>query len=172
MAIVPRRMTAKIDGDFVVFLIGARLNSWWRLDQFKWIGDAMNGMIAELRERPESGFLGCENWLSWRPVMVQYWRSREQLMAYARNRDATHYPVWVGFNKELAARRHLGIWHETYLIRADEYECIYHNMPRMGLAAVAETLAAEGNRTTAQGRLGLTQGTDAPVDPAGIELGH
>jgi hypothetical protein len=43
MTIVPRRMSAKLDGYFVVFLIGARLNQWWRLNDFKWVGDAMKG---------------------------------------------------------------------------------------------------------------------------------
>lgn len=169
MSIVPRRMSAKIEGDFVVFLIGARLNSWWKLGQFKWLGDAMQGMIRELEARPESGFLGYENWLSLRPVMIQYWRSAEQLLAYARSRDATHYPVWVHFNKELARHKDIGIWHETYLVKANSYECVYNNMPRFGLAKVAQSLEAEGNRATAQGRLGRTDGTDAPILPDGVE---
>ena len=28
----------------------------------------------------------------------------------------------------------IGIWHETYLIRAGEYETVYGSMPRVGLA--------------------------------------
>jgi hypothetical protein len=168
--ILPRRMTAKIDGDFVVFLIGAQLNSWWKLKQFKWVGDAMTGMVAELEKKgPETGFLGYENWLSLRPVMIQYWRSPEQLIAYARNRDATHYPVWVEFNRELAKRQDIGIWHETYVVKAGSYECVYNNMPRFGLAKVAESLAAEGTHVSAQGRLGRTDGSDAPITPDGSE---
>jgi hypothetical protein len=170
MQITTRRMTAKIDGDFVVFLIGTQLNRWWKLGQFKWIGDAMRAMIKELQARPESGFLGCEEWFSLRPVMIQYWRSPEQLMAYSRARDSVHYPAWVKFNKELAQHADIGIWHETYVVRAGDYECVYNNMPRFGLARAAETLTAEGRHTSAAGRLGRTDGTDAPIAPDGREL--
>lgn len=45
---IKRRMTAKFEGEFVVFLIGARLNKWWKLVRFKWMGDAMGAMIADL----------------------------------------------------------------------------------------------------------------------------
>jgi hypothetical protein len=169
MKIVPRRMSAKIEGDFVIFLIGAQLNQWWRLGDFKWVGDAMKAMIAELEKRPESGFLGCESWVSLRPVMIQYWRSSEQLIAYARNRDETHYPVWVRFNKELAKRTSVGIWHETYVIPAGNYECVYNNMQTFGLGKVATALDAAGQSTTAAGRLGHTDGTDAPISPEGLE---
>jgi hypothetical protein len=162
-------MTAKIEGDFVVFLIGARLNNPWKLGQFKWLGDSMNGMIQELEGKPETGFLGYQSWISLTPVMVQYWRSSEQLMAYARARDTTHYPAWVKFNKELAKKPDIGIWQETYLVKAGDYECVYNNMPLMGLAKVAQSLEAQGQHMTAQGRLGQTDGTDAPISVDGTE---
>src|SRR5262245_34091832 len=110
--IIPRRVTARIEGDFVVFLIGARLNSLWKLGQVKWLGDVMRAMVAELERQPQSGFMGYESWVSRSPVMIQYWRSEEQLIAYARERDAVHYPAWVRFNREYAKQRDLGIWHE------------------------------------------------------------
>lgn len=169
MSIIPRRMTAKIEGDFVVFLIGARLNKLWKLGSFKWVGDSMNAMIKELEQRPESGFLGYESWVGLRPVMIQYWRSPEQLIAYARKRDNEHYPAWVRFNKELAKRTDVGIWHETYVIKAGSYECVYNNMPRFGLAKVAQSLEAQGTAMTAQGRLGHSDGSDAPITPEGVE---
>jgi hypothetical protein len=133
------------------------------------VGDAMNGMIAELEQKPDSGFLGYEDWFSWRPVMIQYWRSPEQLIAYARARDGVHYPAWVRFNKELAKRPDVGIWHETYVVRAGDYECVYNNMPRFGLAKVAQALEAEGTSMTAQGRLGRSDGGDAPITVDGVE---
>ena len=30
-AIIPQRMTAEVDGDFVVFLIGMRINKPWKV---------------------------------------------------------------------------------------------------------------------------------------------
>ncbi|HKU42334.1 MAG TPA: DUF4188 domain-containing protein [Polyangiales bacterium] len=162
-------MTAHIEGDFVVFLIGARLNKLWKLWDFKWLGEQMQAMVNELSKRPESGFLGYESWVSRSPVMIQYWRSEAQLIAYARQRDATHYPAWVRFNRELAKRENVGIWHETYLIKAGNYECIYNNMPPFGLARVSSMLDAHGTHATSSGRLGKTDGSDAPILPDGSE---
>jgi hypothetical protein len=53
--IVARRVTANIEGDFVVFLIGMRINKLWKLH--KWLPGflAMPRMIRELERRPESG---------------------------------------------------------------------------------------------------------------------
>jgi hypothetical protein len=169
MSVVARRMTAQIDGDFVVFLIGARLNKWWKLPTLIWMGRAMNAMIKELDESPESGFLGCEQWGGTANLIVQYWRSPEHLIAYARSKDATHYPAWVRFNKEVGSNGDVGIWHETYSVRAGEYEAIYNNMPEFGLAKAAVSTAAEGQLQSALGRLGRTVGSDAPVAPNGEE---
>lgn len=171
MEVVPRRMSAKLDGDFVVFLIGARLNQWWRLREFKWVGDAMRAMLAELEKRPESGFLGYESWLSLRPVLIQYWRSPEHLMAYARSKSEQHYPAWVRFNRELSKHASVGIWHETYMVPAGRYECVYNNMPPFGLGRVGTPVEASGQHTTAAGRLGRSDGSDAPIAADGTERG-
>ncbi|HEY4959456.1 MAG TPA: DUF4188 domain-containing protein, partial [Terriglobales bacterium] len=47
-----------------------------------------------------------------------------------------------------------GIWHETYLVNARQYECVYGNMPLFGLAAATNHVAAIGNRETARLRMG------------------
>ena len=57
-------------------------------------------MIRELEKRPESGFLGHIMGLG---VIVQYWRSFDQLKAYVRDQDELHWPAWVDFNKQSAA---------------------------------------------------------------------
>jgi len=162
VANVNRRITAKIDGDFVVFIIGGRLNHWWQIFKHLWFVRAMPAMLAELEKRPESGFLGAQ------PigfgVIVQYWRSPEQLIAYAHARDAQHYPNWVRFNQRVGKSGDLGIWHETFLVRAGEYECIYSNMPLYGLGKVAKRLEAEGDLATAAGRLGRP-GAAPPAAP-------
>ncbi len=53
-----QRMTVKMEDDFIVFLIGMRINRLWKLH--KWIpaAVAMPKMIKELNEKPESGFPG------------------------------------------------------------------------------------------------------------------
>jgi hypothetical protein len=69
------RMTAQIEGDFVVFLIGMRINRFWKVT--KWVPAfmAMPRMLKELSTRPseETGFLGY-NILGFGNI-VQYWRS-------------------------------------------------------------------------------------------------
>jgi hypothetical protein len=161
MSIIQRRVTAHIEGDFVVFLIGARINKPWNVRHLVWFLPLMQRMIKELEARPDSGFMGYEG--MGLTSLVQYWRSLDQLMAYARSRDSAHFPVWVEFNKRIGSHGDIGIWHETYCVRANEYECIYNNMPAYGLARVAALVDASGKRQTARGRLGQSDGADDPT---------
>jgi Monooxygenase af470-like len=41
--------------------------------------------------------------------------------------------VWRDYWKRVGTSTRTGIWHETYLVRAGEYEAIYGNMPPSGL---------------------------------------
>ena len=82
--VVAKRVTADIKGDFVVFLIGMRINRPWKLH----------------------------------------------------------------------------IWHETYRVRAGEYECVYSGMPPFGLAKASSTVDAVGQLESARGRI---EGTKVPV---------
>jgi hypothetical protein len=70
------RHTAKIEGDFVVFLIGARIVKPWRLLSMIPVGKAMQAMMKELEGHPELGYLGQEQWNGRTSIQVQYWRSR------------------------------------------------------------------------------------------------
>ena len=56
--VIAPRMTAEIEGDFVVFLIGMRINKPWKLHKWLPVFLAMPKMLTELRKHPESGFLG------------------------------------------------------------------------------------------------------------------
>jgi hypothetical protein len=146
-----QRMTAEIDGDFVVFLIGLRINK--PLKPHKWIPVvmAMPRMLRELQADPSSGFLGCQQFLG---VIVQYWRSFDHLERYARNHDREHWPAWVAFNQKVGnASGDVGIWHETYKVSAGQYECVYGAMPRFGLAKAARHVPASGARESARGRM-------------------
>ena len=146
-----QRMTAQVDGDFVVFLIGMRINKPWKVH--KWLPAflAMPRMLKELAANPESGFLG--HIMSPR-VIVQYWRSFDHLEAYARSKDQEHWPAWVAFNKRVGTSRgDVGIWHETYQVRAGDYEAVYSGMPPIGLGQVGELTAATGRQESARGRL-------------------
>ena len=163
VATINQRIAANIEGDFVVFLIGARINRWWKLNKFFAIGNAMNRMVEELKANPELGMLHVESWGGRTSIMVQYWKSFDHLHAYARMRDAEHLPAWTDFNKTIGSNGDFGIWHETYLVKAKEYEAIYNNMPEFGLAKAAGWEPASGKQNTAKGRLGQSDGTDVPV---------
>lgn len=149
-----QRMAARIEGDFVVFLIGMRINK--PLKPHKWLPVllAMPRMLKELDALPreESGFLGHNG--AGPGVIVQYWRSFDHLEAYARSWDNLHFPAWTAFNKRMkSSRGDVGIWHETYLVKAGNYEGVYSGMPPYGLGRVSELVEATGTRNDARSRL-------------------
>ncbi len=151
-AVDPRRMTAELEGDFVVFLIGMRINKPWKVHKWWPVIMAMRPMIQELEGRPESGFLGH---IFDFKVIVQYWRSFEHLEAYARSHDHKHWPAWVDFNKRIGGSRDdVGIWHETYRVRAGEYETIYSGMPPFGLGTAGRLHPIAAKRESARERIG------------------
>ena len=53
-----RRVAAEMNGEFVVFLIGMRINKPWKVHIWWPVLAAMPRMLKELAAAPESGFLG------------------------------------------------------------------------------------------------------------------
>jgi len=150
------RYTVQIDGPFVVFIIGMRVNKLWAIHKWFPVARAMGPMIKELLAHRDLGLLHAEPYLYWRGVaLVQYWRSFEHLERFARDPSLSHLSAWKRFNKAVGANGSVGIWHETYTVQAGQYECIYGNMPRMGLALAGEHMPAIGARETAKRRMGL-----------------
>jgi hypothetical protein len=150
------RWTAEIEGDFVVFLIGARVNS--KLQALKVLSDlggrrGMNHMLRHLTEHPEKGLLGYQTAGF---TIIQYWRSFEHLEAFAKNADDPHLEVWRNYWRRVAKSTRAGIWHETYLVRAGEYEAIYGNMPPHGLGKAAKLVPLAGS-VSARQRLKATR---------------
>ncbi len=104
---------------------------------------------------------------SWRNRSRSYSRqydSLEALHEYARDSDRLHLGAWQehygdGTRDDAA----VGIWHETYAVDPDEYETVYNTMPPHGLAAAdgTEVVTASGQRDTAAGRMGHTDGSDS-----------
>lgn len=89
--IISKRVNAEIDGGFVVFLIGMRVNKPWKLHKWLPVMRAMPKVLKELEAAPpEVGFLGHTGLGK---IIVQYWRSFDHLERYARNRDALHWPA-------------------------------------------------------------------------------
>lgn len=150
-SIIPGRKTVVRNDSFVVFLIGARINKWWLLPIALPILSKFRRMRDELMANPESGLLGFQ------PLgmggSVQYWKSVEHLNAYAADKAQTHEPVWRQYFKKLFKPEAVGIWHETYVISPDNYECIYTHMPAFGLGKVGPLVDAKGRLERAKGRL-------------------
>jgi hypothetical protein len=154
MAEYKGRYSAKLDGDFVVFLIGARINKLLLANKWLPVMRAMPRMLKELGEHPELGLLHAEYFRRGRTVMtVQYWRSFEQLHAYAHAKDKEHLPAWAEFNRLVGGNGAVGVFHESYLVRGGEFECVYVNMPAMLMAEAGEVVTATGLRESARGRL-------------------
>jgi Monooxygenase af470-like len=151
-SISPDRLTVSPDQSFVVFLIGARLNKWWLLPIVFGVSRAMGRMLGELRDDPASGLLSFESYTGRTSLMVQYWRSYDDLQRYARSKDKTHLPAWRRWLADWG-RGAMGIWHETYVIEPGRYEAIYHHMPEFGLGRAIRRVPADGPLATGPRRL-------------------
>jgi len=149
------RNTARADKPLVLFLIGMRFNNLLAVRKWFPVAAAMPRMLAELKNKPESGLLWSRTYHSGRVIMVQqYWQSFDKLIAYAHDRSGRHFPAWAAFNRAIGTDGSVGIWHETYLVEPGKSECVYVNMPRFGLAAAAQHVKAEGMLARAKDRMG------------------
>ncbi len=142
---------AEIDGDFVVFLIGARFDLRHLIRTVNDLGGrrGMAHMLKYLTEHPEKGLLGYEMGL---PTIVQYWRSYDHLEAFANDKDDPHSVAWRNYWNRVGKDNRTGIWHETYLVRAGEYEAVYVNMPPFGLGKASSVRPITGT-STSRGRI-------------------
>ncbi|MEV4500719.1 DUF4188 domain-containing protein [Streptomyces klenkii] len=150
---IPERVTAAAEGDVVVFLIGMRINRLRAVRHWLPALRAMPRMLKELSRDENSGLLGYQA-LAGSPrglTVVQYWGSREELLAYAADRNKEHRPAWADFNRRArGSEGSVGIWHETYVVPAGSYESIYSGMPKHGLGKAhgVEPVAKRGERAT------------------------
>ena len=147
------RMTAQIDGDFAVFLIGMRINNPLLIHKWLPVARAMPRMLKELYAHPEHGLMSHEMWFSRTIILVQYWRSLDALLTYAKAKNAEHLPAWKAFNQSIGTDGSVGIWHETYLVHPNNYENIYVNMPPFGLGKAGTLTEAKSGLQSASGRL-------------------
>ena len=150
------RRTGRLEGEFVVFLIGMRVNRWWKVHQWLRVAMAMPRMLRELARNPELGFLGAESWFGRTTIMVSYWRSMEDLLRYATSKTHAHLPAWRAFQATVGTNGDVGIWHETYRSRAGDHETVYVNMPPFGLARAGTSIDAVGAHARAKDRLAAT----------------
>ncbi len=153
--VFPGRYTADVDGDFVVFLIGMRINKPLKLRLWWPVFSAMRPMLKAHEENPDIGVLDTRVALMSprEPLIIQIWRSFDDLERFARE-DMLHTEPWKSYFKAVGVNSgDVGIWHETFQVRAGEYESVYGNMPRFGLANAGEHRGL-GSASQARERIG------------------
>ncbi len=145
------RWTANVDGDFVVFVIGAHIEHDQDLaEALEDYSGGMLPMLEYLTQHPEFGLLGYH---APSPLLtVQYWRSFEHLEAFARNDTAPHFAAWRKYQQRASGKGRSGIFHETFLVKAGQYESVYDNMRPTGLGAFATLTPLAGSN--ARSRIG------------------
>ena len=151
--ILTGRFTALRSEPFVVLAIGMRINRPWKVHRWAPVAAAKPRMLKELYANPGLGFLGGNLWFARTILMLQYWRSVEDLNGYARARDRAHLPAWAKFNRTTGGSADVGVFHETYRVGPGQYECIYVDMPRFGLGEIETPTPASGPLAGAKGRM-------------------
>ncbi len=149
----PGRFSAHIEGDFVVFIIGMRVNKWWKLHKWIPVAAAMGPMVKELSTHREKGMLGARQYFGRTTMMVQYWRSFEALEAFSKDKDDPHLEAWRRFNAKVGTSGDVGVYHETYRVAAGGYECVYANMPVLGLASAGDHVPVARRGDSARERI-------------------
>ncbi len=154
VAVRQGRTTALLRGDIVLFVIGMRINRWWRPDLWMPVAREMGPMLEALAKDPSLGLLSNEGAWSGRIIRFnQVWASFEHLEAFARRRDQPHLAAWGRFMKRAAGTNAVGIFHETYIVGPRAVESVYVNMPPTGLgrAGGIQPIGSEGARARLQG---------------------
>ena len=127
--------SATTENPIVIFLIGIRINNLWGIHKWMPFVFRIFMLRKHLKNNNQTSLLNTKTWFSWREIMlVQYWDSLESLEKFAHSKLEPHLESWREYNMQIGKNGSLGVWHETYFIDKKHFECIYHNMPRTGLA--------------------------------------
>lgn len=167
--VFPGRFTAQIDGPFVVIRLGIRVN---RLFLFwKWLPTLrmLAPVLKTLLHSPAPGLLESFSifYLSAGRGIVQYWRSFDELEAFAQSDESPYLELWRRYYRSPGVDGSVGLWYEAFLVERNRYESVYDNMPIAGLAVASHHLPAVGRRETARRRLGGEgePGLPSPTNP-------
>lgn len=141
------------DEPVTVFLIGMRINRWWKVRSWWPVITAMPAMIKHLATDKDSGFLAGQNWFGRTTILLSYWRSADDLVRFARDPDLMHLPAWRAYNAAAGSNGDVGVWHETYRVAAGDRETIYLNMPPFGFGKAVGTEPVGNGTATATQRM-------------------
>ncbi len=110
--IITERVTARIDGDIVVFLIGLRFNKLWKVHKWFPVLSAMPRMLRELYSDPSLGFLGANADCGEFDLKLTLFRSPAALRKWLAQHHATAGELWVGFYRKDSGKPSL-TWPES-----------------------------------------------------------
>src|SRR5438093_11162747 len=103
-------MTAQVEGEIVIFLIGMRINRAWKIHKWIPVARAMPRMLRELEADSSSGFLGFHMWIGNPTISLQYWRSFEHLERYAKNASRLHLLARASVTRAIANNCDVSRW--------------------------------------------------------------
>lgn len=149
--VIQGRQTVVGEQPMVVVVIGARINKWWLLPMALPILGRMQAMQRELLADPDSGLLAIQS--LGMGGDVQYWRSIDDLLAYAKDDKREHRPAMRRFFQKIFKNEAVGVWHEIFVVPPGHYEGMYVNMPAHGLGKVGPLQPATGRLKDTRGRL-------------------
>lgn len=149
MDVLAGRYTANYPDDFIVLFIGFRMNQIWRVNEWVPVMRDAFAMTKEALALPNKPLLNSYTvWSVSDPrvfFFIQHWRSFDDLMSWANDKELQHKPAQNAFFRRTAYNGHVGVWHETYKVSAGQFEAIYANMPRMSLASVGDYRELRGS---------------------------
>ncbi len=142
-----KRIIATPNKDVVVFIIGLRINRLRSVRQ--WLPTVQRwDRCYKSVMKTMSVLISHESLVGWRSVtLIQYWRSTEELMAYAHG--SRHLTAWKRFNQKARTSEAVGIFHETFEV--SNYESMYVNLPTRGLAKALGESAIKPHQEQAKG---------------------
>ncbi|WP_455222447.1 DUF4188 domain-containing protein [Kaarinaea lacus] len=133
-----QRMEPVVNEPFIVFIVGFRINHYWKLHKWLPVVFAFKRMLKELDNSPDKGCMGYEYWGGRVRVCIQYWKNYPQLLEYARDKSAEHFPAWFDFNSKVGRSGDVGLWHEVYFAKPGTFKAVYKNMPAFGLGKATQ----------------------------------
>lgn len=109
-AIDTERTTAEIDGDFVIYINGMRLNKLRAVHKWLLAGRKLAKMFDRLEADPDSGLLGYQPaFMGVRSgAVIRYWRSLEDIRRFARDPDDLHVPAWKWYEEAVGDSGEVG----------------------------------------------------------------
>lgn len=152
MKLIAPRYSATLDGDFVLFIVGMRINRLCAIHI--WPAILLRALRIIRSATPgANGLLSREIVISGKGIaLITYWDDFDQWEEFG-NSDNHHRSSWKYFYERVINSKAVGLWHELYSIKQGEYQTIYMQMPPKGLSRSKEARISENPPSKAHDRM-------------------